>query len=35
MGFPIISSWAKSKKHKSIDIHIVEKSKANINLIKK
>ena len=35
MGFPIISSWAKSKKHKSIDIHIVEKSRANINSIKK
>ena len=35
MGFPIISSWVKSKNKKTIDIHIVEKNKANINSIKK
>jgi len=35
MGFPIISSWVKSKKQKFIDIYIVEKNRANINSIKK
>ena len=35
MGLPIISSWKKVKKHKLIDIHLVEKKKININLVKK
>ena len=35
MGFPIISTWKKSKKQKSIDIHLVEKKETSINLIKK
>ena len=35
MGLPIISSWKKGSRHKSIDIHIVEKLEANINKIKK
>ena len=35
IGFPIISSWVKSKKQKSINIHVVEKNRANINSIKK
>ena len=35
MGFPIISSWKKGSRHKSIDIHLVEKLEANINKIKK
>ena len=35
MGFPIISSWKKANRQKSIDIHLVEKQEAKINLIKK
>ena len=35
MGLPIISSWKKGSRHKSIDIHLVEKLEANINIIKK
>ena len=35
MGLPIISSWKKVKKQKSIDIHLVEKKELNINLVKK
>ena len=35
MGFPIISSWKKGSRNKSIDIHLVEKLEANINKIKK
>ena len=35
MGFPIISSWKKGSRHKSIDIHLVEKQEANIKIIKK
>ena len=35
MGLPIISSWKKGSRHKSIDIHLVEKLEANINRIKK
>ena len=35
MGLPIISSWKKGSRHKSIDIHLVEKLEANINKIKK
>ena len=33
MGLPIISSWKKRIGNKSIDIHLVEKLKANINKI--
>ena len=35
MGLPIITSWKKGSRQKSIDIHLVEKRVANINLIKK
>ena len=35
MGFPIISSWKKANRQKSIDIHLVEKQEVNINKIKK
>ena len=35
MGLPIISSWKKGSRHKSIDIHLVEKLEANINKVKK
>ena len=35
MGLPIISSWKKESRLKSIDIHLVEKLEANINKIKK
>ena len=35
MGLPIISSWKKNNRQKSIDIHLVEKQEANINIIKK
>ena len=35
IGFPIIYSWKKSNRQKSIDIHLVEKKVSNINLIKK
>ena len=35
MGFPIISSWKKGSRKKLIDIHLVEKKQANINIIKK
>ena len=35
MGLPIIFSWKKGSGQKSIDIHLVEKKEANINLVKK
>ena len=35
MGLPIISSWKRGSKQKTIDIHLVEKKEANINIIKK
>ena len=35
MGLPIISSWKKGSRHKSIDIHLVEKLESNINKVKK
>ena len=35
MGLPIISSWKKGNRQKLIDIHLVEKQEANIDLIKK
>ena len=35
MGLPIISSWKKGSRRKSVDIHLVEKLEANINKIKK
>ena len=35
MGLPIISSWKKGSRQKSIDIHLVEKQEANIKIIKK
>ena len=35
MGLPIISSWKRGSRQKSIDIHLVEKQEAKINLIKK
>ena len=35
MGLPIISSWKRSSRQKTIDIHLVEKKEANINIIKK
>ena len=35
MGLPIISSWKRVSGQKSLDIHLVEKQKTNINLIKK
>ncbi len=35
MGLPIISSWKRGSRQKTIDIHLVEKLEANINKIKK
>ena len=35
MGLPIITSWKSSSRQKTIDIHLVEKKEANINIIKK
>ena len=35
MGLPIISSWKKGSRQEFIDIHLVEKQEANINIIKK
>ncbi len=35
MGLPIIVSWKRGSRQKSIDIHLVEKQEANINSIKK
>jgi len=35
MGLPIISSWKKGSRQKTIDIHLEEKQEAKINLIKK
>ena len=31
MGLPIISSWKRGSRQKTIEIHLVEKKEANIN----